>query len=84
MYDPSNNRLIKVFAEENSDGIECDCDGNIYLCNKDGIIILDREGKRLGLITLPSIPANICWGGEGRDLFITARENIFLIKDLRR
>ena len=85
VYETTENRFIKIFAEENSDGIECDRNGTVYLCNKDGIIILDREGKRLGLISLPTIPANLCWGGkELNDQNITARENIFLIRDLQR
>jgi gluconolactonase len=82
-YDASSNQFIKIFAEENSDGIKCDREGNVYLCNKDGIIILNEKGERLALIQLPTIPANICWGGDGgNDLFITARENIFLIRGL--
>jgi gluconolactonase len=84
-YDTSANRFLKIFAEENSDGIETDGAGNIYLCNKDGIIILDKEGQRLALIELETVPANICWGGSRRgDLFVTARENIFLIRDMKR
>lgn len=84
-YDTSTHQFLKIFAEETSDGIECDVSGNIYLCNKDGIIILDSNGNRLALIELESVPANICWGGKvGKDLFITARENIFLIKDFHK
>jgi gluconolactonase len=85
VYDTANNQFIKVFAEENSDGIEVDSFDNVYLCNKDGIIILDQNGERLALIQLPAVPANICWGGENmNDLFVTARENIFLIRNLQR
>lgn len=85
VYDTFNNRFIRVFAEENSDGIEVDKADNVYLCNKDGIIILDRNGERLALIQLPTVPANICWGGtEMNDLFITARENVFLIRGLQK
>jgi gluconolactonase len=84
-YNTSTNQFIKIFAEENSDGIEVDRFDNVYLCNKDGIIILDRDGDRLALIELPTIPANICWGGkEMNDLFVTARQNIFLIRNLQR
>jgi gluconolactonase len=83
VYDTSDNHFIKVIAEENSDGIECDGAGNIYLCNKDGIIILNKEGRRMALIQLPTVPANLCWGGkEMKDLFITARKNVFLIRNL--
>jgi gluconolactonase len=84
-FNTTTNKFLKIVAEENSDGIECDRRGNIYLCNKDGIIILNNEGRRMALISLATIPANICWGGKsGNDLFITARNNIFLIKDLQK
>jgi gluconolactonase len=85
VYETATNKFVKIFAEENSDGIECDRSGNVYLSNKDGVIILDKNGQRLALIALPTVPANICWGGHDRnDLFITARENIFLIRDLQK
>lgn len=77
--------LIKkrTVCRENSDGIKCDAHGNLYLCSKEGIIIISNEGERLGLIQLPTVPANMCWGGkEGRDVLITARENIFYIEGL--
>jgi gluconolactonase len=84
-YDAYTHEFIRIVAEENSDGIKCDPQGNIYLCNKAGIIILNSSGVRLGLIALPTIPANACFGGPGKkDLFITARENVFLIKNLLR
>jgi gluconolactonase len=82
-YDAHDHRFLRILAHENSDGIKCDPRGNFYLCNKAGIIILNTEGERLALISLPTIPANICWGGpEAKDLFITARENVFLIRGL--
>ena len=85
IYNTSNNQFVKIFAEENSDGIEVDKYNNVYLCNKDGIIILNKNGDRLALIQLPTVPANICWGGQNlNDLFITARQNIFLIRDLQK
>ena len=85
VYETATNTFVKVLAEENIDGIENERPVNIYLRNKDGIIILDREGRKLALITLPTVPANHCWGGENlQDLFITARENIFLIKGLQK
>lgn len=85
IYDLKTLQFKKMLAEENSDGIKCDPHGNVYLCNKDGIIILSAEGKRLALIGLSSISANCCWGGEtGKDLFVTARQNIFLLKNLLR
>jgi gluconolactonase len=85
MYDTRNMKYMGIFAEENGDGIDIDRACNIYLCNKDGILILDTRGKRLALITLPAVPANICWGGkDGKDLMICARQNIFLIRGLMK
>ncbi len=82
LYSTSNNQFERIFAEENSDGIECDENGNVYLCNKDGLIIIDPLGQRMSLIKLPAIPSNLSWGGRNmRDLFITAREFVLLIKD---
>lgn len=84
VYDLETLQFKRILSEENSDGIKCDQHGNVYLCNKDGILILNGEGKRLALIQFPTIPANCCWGGkDGKNLFITARENIFLIKQLQ-
>lgn len=82
-YDAHDHRFLRILCKENSDGIKCDPHGNLYLSSKNGIIILNSEGERLALITLPTVPANICWGGdECKDLFITARENVFLIRGL--
>ena len=85
MYDAETFELNGQLCEENGDGIKCDKRGNLYLCTRDGLLIIDEKGKRLGMIQLKTIPANCGWGGEnGNDLLITARENIFLIKDLQR
>jgi gluconolactonase len=84
-YDTETLQLKGVVARENSDGIKCDKNNNLYLSTGDGILILNAEGKRLGLISLDTIPANHCWGGSsGNDLLVTARNNIFLIKNLQQ
>lgn len=85
VFDTTTNSFLRELAAETSDGIECDRAGNVYLCNKEGIIILNPDGQRMGLITLPTIPANICWGGDSmNDLLVTARQNIFWIRNLRQ
>ncbi|MBD0286220.1 MAG: SMP-30/gluconolactonase/LRE family protein [Flavisolibacter sp.] len=84
-FDALSLQLKGTIAAENSDGIKCDRYHNLFLCSKEGIIILNKEGKRLAKIELETIPANCCWGGNGmNDLFITARQNIFLIRNLLR
>jgi gluconolactonase len=85
VLDTATNEFKGIFAEENSDGMKTDSYDNLYLCTKEGILILNRSGERMALIKLPSIPANACWGGSsGCDLFVTARENVFLIKGLQK
>lgn len=84
-FDAQTLELKRTVCKENSDGIKTDGQGNLYLCNKDGLLIINQKGERLGLIQLPTVPANCCWGGRGlKDLFICARENIFLIQNLRK
>jgi gluconolactonase len=85
VYDRESLQFLQVIAEENSDGIKCDGFGNLYLCTNEGVVILNRDGKRLGIIHLPTQPANAAWGGDKKnDLLITARQNIFLIRNLQK
>ena len=80
-FDTHSLALVRTVANENGDGIKCDRNGNIYLCAQEGIVIINDDGKRLGILKLPAVPANCCFGGtDAKDLFITARENIYLIK----
>ncbi len=82
MYDAYTLEYKGVFAEENSDGMKMDENGNMYLCNKEGILILDDKGERMALISLPAIPANCCWGPKG--LLVTAREYVFHLEGLKK
>ena len=84
-WDTASFEWKREVAAENGDGIKCDKEGNLYLCTKEGIVILSPAGERLAKIELETVPANCCWGGkEGNDLFITARENIFVIPNLQK
>lgn len=84
-FDTDTLQLRRELCRENSDGIKCDRHGNLYLAAKEGVVILDREGARLAVISLDAIPANLCWGGsDGTDLFITARQNVYLVRNLQQ
>jgi gluconolactonase len=85
MFDAETFQPKGIFCNENGDGIKCDKHGNVYLCTREGILILDDYGKRSALLELPTIAANICWGGKDqKDMFITARQNIFLIRNFMK
>jgi gluconolactonase len=61
------------------DGMAVDEDGYLFVTGPGGILVLDPEGKHLGTITLPLIPSNLAFGPKGKELFVTARTNVFRI-----
>ncbi len=70
----------------NADGIRCDVDGNIWSSagwvgdGYDGVHIFSPDGTRIGLIKLPEICANLCFGGTKRNrLFMTASQSLYSV-----
>lgn len=73
----------KVFAEQGSDGMTLDENGDLYLTAK-AVNIYNPSGKRLKTIEVPERPANVCFGGKNKKtLFITARTSLYSI-DIQR
>ncbi len=69
-----------------ADGIRADVDGNIWVGSGwvgdgyDGVQVFNKEGKRIGMILLPEICANICFGGVKRNrLFMAASQSIYAL-----
>lgn len=63
------------------DGIKVDSEGNVYTTGKGGIWVLNPEGKRLGIIPVPELPANLCWGDDDwKTLYITARSSLYRVR----
>lgn len=63
-----------------ADGIRCDADGNIWAGARPGVQILAPNGDRIGMIRLPEICANICFGGPRRNrLFMTASQSLYAV-----
>jgi len=68
-----------LFAPEGSDGMTIDRLGNVYLTNR-AISVFTSDGLKLGMISVPEIPANVCFGGKNKTtLFITARTGFYAI-----
>jgi gluconolactonase len=65
------------------DGIRADVDGNIWMGGSggpgyDGVHIFNPAGQRIGLIRLPEICANVCFGGPKRNrLFMVASQSLY-------
>ena len=69
-----------------ADGIRCDVDGNIWAAagwagdGFDGAHCFTPEGERIGMILLPEICANLCFGGAKRNrLFMAASSSLYAV-----
>jgi gluconolactonase len=69
-----------------ADGIRADVDGNIWAAcgwigdGYDGVHVFSPAGQRIGLIQLPEIASNLCFGGAKRNrLFITASQSLYAV-----
>jgi gluconolactonase len=69
-----------------ADGIRADVDGNIWAgggwagAGYDGVHCFAPDGQRIGLILLPEICSNVCFGGPKRNrLFMTASQSIYAV-----
>jgi gluconolactonase len=68
-----------------ADGIRADVDGNIWAGANggpgyDGVQVFSPQGQRIGMILLPEICANICFGGAKRNrLFMAASQSLYSV-----
>jgi gluconolactonase len=69
-----------------SDGIRCDVDGNVWASagwagdGFDGVHAFTPEGQLMGLIRLPEICSNLCFGSIKRNrLFMTASTSLYSV-----
>ena len=69
-----------------ADGIRADVEGNIWASagwvgdGYDGVHIFAPSGERIGLIKLPEICSNVCFGGTKRNrLFMTGSQSLYAV-----
>ena len=67
-------------GEDAIDGIKVDVEGNLYVCGPSGIWLISPEGELFGTLILPEAPHNLAWGGDGRDLYVTALTSVYRIR----
>ncbi|MCH2577895.1 MAG: SMP-30/gluconolactonase/LRE family protein [Pseudomonadales bacterium] len=91
VWDVNGTRLQngRVFAElvdptngnrTSADGIRCDIDGNVWAGARPGVQIVAPDGVTIGVIRLPEVCANICFGGSKRNrLFMTASQSLYSV-----
>jgi gluconolactonase len=62
------------------DGLTIDTNGNLYITSGLGLQVFDPEGKLLGIIEIPEIPANVTFGGKDfKTLYVTARTSLYTV-----
>ena len=69
-----------------ADGIRADVDGNIWAGSGrggpgyDGVQVFTPAGERIGVIVLPEVCANVCFGGTRRNrLFMVASQSLYAV-----
>jgi gluconolactonase len=79
----------RIFAEMPSDddkngvpdGMKVDVEGRVYCTGPDGTWVFAPDGKHLGTIRTPEVPANIAFGGPDlKTLFLTARTSVYTLR----
>jgi len=73
--------MTSVPGEQALDGLKVDERGNVYVSGPGGVWILAPDGRHLGTLRLPELPANFAWGdADGRTLYLTARTSIYRVR----
>ena len=73
----TNGRVFAEVREEGRpDGMKVDRDGRLYVCATT-VQVFAPDGRPLGVIDCPQLPANCTWGEDGSTLFITARTAVY-------
>ena len=63
------------------DGMKVDTAGNVWATGPGGILVISAQGKLLGVIGFPEVPANCAWGdADGKTLYVTARTGLYRIR----
>src|SRR5262245_299025 len=63
-----------------ADGIRCDTDGNIWAGARPGVLVFSPAAQPIGMIRLPEVCANVCFGGAKRNrLFMTASQSLYAV-----
>lgn len=72
---------VALYREEGEgppDGMKIDVEGRVYCAGPGGIHIFGCGGEHLGLVRVPEVVGNLCWGGSDRKrLFICASSSLY-------
>jgi gluconolactonase len=67
-------------APSAADGMRCDAEGNLWAGARPGVLVIAPDGVTIGMIRLPEVCANVCFGGARRNrLFMTASQSLYAV-----
>jgi gluconolactonase len=73
-------RQPKGAKNSGGDGLTVDVKGNLYITSQLGLQVFAPDGKHLGIIKVPEVPANVTFGGaDFKTLYVTARTSLYTI-----
>ncbi|MBC8076982.1 MAG: SMP-30/gluconolactonase/LRE family protein [Chloroflexales bacterium] len=79
----ANARLIattdRAAGAGNPDGMKLDSAGAIFMTGPGGVWIFASSGERLGLLRFPERTANLAWGAERGELYVTATTSVYRV-----
>jgi len=68
-------------GEEALDGMKVDAGGHLFVSGPGGVWVISGEGRHLGTLKFPQLPANMAWGdADGRTLYLTARSSLYRLR----
>ncbi len=74
--------FVELDIDSSPDGVEVDYAGNVYVANKAGVTVWNKDAKKIGNVAVPDQPTGLAFGGDGnKTLFITtAGTKIYTLK----
>ncbi len=77
----ANSRIFASTSSSGPDGLKVDVNGNLWVAGPGGVWVFDPTGQKIGVISVPEVPANIAFGGSDlKTLYITARTGLYSIR----
>ena len=62
------------------DGLVVDREGNLWATGPGGVLVLSPDGRHLGTIRLPELPANATFDADEATLYMTARTGLYRLR----
>lgn len=80
-FDPSRPGVPKwTVPAPGADGIRLDHEGHIWAACSDGVRIYESDGRLIETVKFPEQPANLCFGQDGKTLYVTARKGVYYVQ----